>query len=120
MALNLDCQPADYERLIERIKTEPDRLCLDDTSVNQEDELVARIGRQLLNRAGLGRPEYICCQWFVRELAKVLRRNIGIELALALETLVIKWRLRGMNERLLQALICHCYSELSGRTGAIP
>jgi len=116
--LNYDRDSGGFARLLERIRTGPDRLCLDDTDTAAEDELVIHIGRQVLNRAGLKKPAYVYHLWFLRELARILRRNIGPELEAPLELLLIKWTLRGMDRSLLETLICHCYSELTGREGA--
>jgi len=118
--LNHDRESGDFARLLERIRTGPDRLCLDDTDTAAEDELVIHIGRQVLNRAGLKKPAYVCHLWFLRELAKILRRNIGPELEAPLELLILKWSLRGMDPGLLKTLICHCYSELGGRREVAP
>jgi hypothetical protein len=116
--LNHDRESGGFARLLERIRTGPDRLCLDDTDTAAEDELVIHIGRKVLNRAGLAKPAYVYHLWFLRELARILRRNIGPELEAPLELLILKWSLRGLDPNLLQELVCHCYSELSGGRSA--
>ena len=111
--LNYDRESGGFARLLERIRTGPDRLCLDDTDTAAEDELVIHIGRQVLNRAGLKKPAYVYHLWFLRELAGILRRNIGPELEAPLELLILKWSLRGLDSGLLKTLICHCYTSLA-------
>jgi hypothetical protein len=74
----------------------------------------------VLRKRGLNRVGLVMYGSFVREMSRVMRRWFGHELALELDLLKTKWTLRGLDPGLLKTLICHCYSELSGRGGAIP
>jgi len=109
-----------YGLVLERIRAEADLLDLDDVGAWDEDERVRRLGLPVICQRGLSRIEVGFCGAFLREMSKLMRRKDGPELGLALELLVTKWTLRGLDLDLLKTLICHCYSELSGREGMTP
>ena len=117
-------KPEDSSRrfagVLDRIRAGADRLDLDDVGAWDEDERVRKLGLPVACQHGRTRIELVYCCAFLREMSKCMRRKDGLELGLALELLVSKWVRRGLNRNLLEELVCHCYTELSGMGGALP
>lgn len=111
---------ARYGLVLERIRAGADSLDLDDVGAWDEDERVRRFCLPIMYQRGRSRMEVVFYGAFLREMSKLMRRKDGLELGLALEFLVTKWSLRHLDPDLLKTLVCHCYSELSGRGGALP
>jgi hypothetical protein len=92
-------------------------LDIDDVCAWDEDERVRRLCLPILYQRGLSRVEVVFYGSFLREMSKLMRRKEGDALALALDAMLAKWSVRGLDPALLKTLICHSYSELSGRKG---
>jgi hypothetical protein len=111
----------EFRRVLERLRSEPERPLADDLGAAEFDRYLLRICRPVLNDAGLGLMVYTQCQWFLRELARLLRKRIGPDLAFELDLLVRKWSRHGLDAGLVQALVCRSYEQLTALPqGSIP
>ena len=108
---------ARFRIVLERIRAGADMLDIDDVCAWDEDERVRRLCLPILYQRGLSRIEVVFYGSFLREMSKLMRRKDGDDLALALDAMLTKWSVRGLDPALLKTLICHSYSELSGRKG---
>jgi hypothetical protein len=109
-----------FRLVLERIRAGADMLDIDDVGAWDEDERVRRLCLPILYQHGLSRIEVVFYGSFLREMSKLMRRKDGDNLALALDAMLTKWSLRRLDPALLKTLICHSYSELSGRRGIPP
>jgi hypothetical protein len=98
--------------MLDRIRAGTDRLDLDDVCAWDEDERVRRLGLPIMWQRGLSRVGIVFSGSFLREMSKLMRRKDGDNLAVALELLLTKWSVRGLDPSLLKELVCHCYAEL--------
>jgi len=109
---------ARFRIVLERIRAGADMLDIDDVCAWDEDERVRRLCLPILYQRGLSRIEVVFYGSFLREMSKLMRHKDGDDLALALDAMLVKWVLRGLDPALLKTLVCHCYSGLSGKKGA--
>ena len=69
--------------------------------------------KPLLVKAGLPEKSVTEYGWFGRELARDLRVRVAGDLAFHVERLVRKFILLGLNENILQVLVCEVFSRLN-------
>jgi hypothetical protein len=69
--------------------------------------------KPLLVKAGLTEKLITQYGWFGRDLARELRVRVSGDLAFHVERLVRKWILLGLNENILQVLVCEVFIRLS-------
>ena len=108
--LQLDKQVSGLLNRVRRTKSRDPLLNLEpEPAVSAVNDII----KPLLVKAGLPEKSVTQYGWFGRELARDLRLRVSGDLAFHVERLVRKFVLLGLNENILQVLVCEVFSRLS-------
>jgi len=74
----------------------------------------------IMMAAGLALNRIDSYHWFLREVAALLRKRYGYELAFNTEMLLRKWKGYGLDERVMQVLLVEVWKRIDGMVRTEP